>query len=80
MFANHRDKILSLVSELHCDTLVSFRPENVYYLTGFWGESVVICTRNSSKLIVPRLEAKRAEKAAPSCEIVASERGKFIID
>jgi len=80
MFANHRDKVLGLISELHCDTLVSFRPENIYYLTGFWGESVAVCTRNSSKLILPRLEAKRAEKTAPSYEIVASERGKPIIE
>src|SRR6476659_2927117 len=79
MFANHRDKVLGLISELHCDTLVSFRPENIYYLTGFWGESVAVCTKNSSKLILQRLEAKRAEKTAPSYEIVASERGKPII-
>src|SRR5215831_14936562 len=80
MFANHREKTLALISDLQCDALLSFKPENIYYLTGFWGESVVVCTRIGSKLIVPRLEAKRAEKAAPQCEIVTSERGKSIIN
>ena len=80
MSTSHIEKTLDLVSDLDRDALVSFRPENVYYLTGFWGESVVICTKNGSILIVPRLEAKRAEKAAPFCEIVTSDRGKPIIN
>jgi Xaa-Pro aminopeptidase len=79
MLADRRVKILHLVSKLHCDAIVAFRPENAYYLTGFWGESVAICTRNSSVLIVPRLEARRAEKTAKSCEVIASERGKSIV-
>ncbi len=80
MSVSRIEKMLDLVSDLNCDALVSFRPENIFYLTGFWGESVIVCTRNSSNLIVPKLEAKRAEKAAPSCEIVTSDRGRSIIN
>jgi len=25
---------------LNCDTLVAFEPENLFYMTGFWGEAI----------------------------------------
>lgn len=79
MFINRRQKVIRSMSELQFEAIVAFRPENVYYLTGFWGESVAICTEDSCKLIVPRLEARRAEMMAQSHEVITSERGNFMI-
>jgi Xaa-Pro aminopeptidase/Xaa-Pro dipeptidase len=55
--------------------IAAFEPENLFYLTGFWGEGIVICTNNSTKLIVPRLEYLRAQKTSVECEVLVTERG-----
>src|SRR5215208_8511610 len=26
-----------------CDVVAAFEPENVFYLTGFWGEAIAVC-------------------------------------
>ena len=31
------------------------KPEDIYYLTGFWGEGVLIMLETFSKLVVPKL-------------------------
>jgi Xaa-Pro aminopeptidase/Xaa-Pro dipeptidase len=61
------------------DNLGTFTPENVFYLTNFWGEAIAVCDYDKTKLIVPRLEASRAEQESKNCEIVPSERGSQLI-
>lgn len=58
-----------------CSAVAAFQPENVFYLTGFWGEGIAICANDSTKLIVPKLEYLRAEKTSVECEVIATERG-----
>lgn len=37
----HRRKILlKHAQKIDCDTLVTFEPENLFYMTGFWGEAI----------------------------------------
>src|SRR5512145_2030751 len=76
---DHRKQVLDYAKKIECSTVVSFNPENTFYLTGFWGESVSICSGESTKIIAPTLEADRAEKAALSCEVISAERGKDIL-
>lgn len=65
--------------QIGCSTVVSFDPENTFYLTGFWGESVTICSDESAKIITPPLETDRAEETALSCEVISGERGKNML-
>ena len=53
-------KILDSIVADGINALMVFKPENIFYLTGFWGESVAICSRDDTKLIVPKLESTRA--------------------
>ena len=39
-----------------CPVVAAFEPENVFYLTGFWGEAIAVCIdSDTTKLIAPKL-------------------------
>lgn len=75
MFKKRREKILRYCNKLGYSAVAAFRPQNVYYLTGFWGEGIAFCIDNLTTIIIPKLEARRAEKQAKSCEIISTDRG-----
>jgi len=56
--------------------LVAFEPENLFYMTGFWGEAISILDKSGTTIISPELEMGRAKEESTNCEIVKSERGK----
>ena len=62
--------------------ILLFRPENIFYLTNFWGEGIAILSENNApiKLVVPKLEYARAINASKHCDVVPSERGTPIIN
>ncbi len=46
---NHRRKnLLKFAQKIDCDTLVTFEPENLFYLTGFWGEAIGILEKGGN--------------------------------
>ena len=59
-----------------CDTLVAFEPENLFYMTGFWGEAIGILDKTGCTIVSPELEMGRAKDESTDCEVVKSERGK----
>ncbi len=61
------------------DSLVAFTPENLYYMTGFWGEAVGILDEDGVTIVSSALEAQRAADDSYRCNIVTSERGKGMI-
>jgi Xaa-Pro aminopeptidase/Xaa-Pro dipeptidase len=74
-----RSTILQHASQAGCNAVAAFEPENVFYLTGFWGEAIALCTDSGTKLIAPKLEYGRAEKQSIDCEVVPTERGSELI-
>jgi Xaa-Pro aminopeptidase len=70
-----RSRILQHAAEVGCDGVAAFEPANVFYLTGFWGEAIAICTENGTKLVAPKLEYSRALHSSVDCEVVSTERG-----
>lgn len=74
-----RSTILRHAKEVGCNVVAAFEPENVFYLTGFWGEAIAVCTEKGTKLIAPKLEYGRAEKTSVDCEVVPTERGSELI-
>jgi len=79
MMKARRSRILDYASSIGCDTVVAFQPENVYYLTGFWGEAIALCTNLGTKLITPKLEVTRALRTAKESDVITSERGAKMI-
>src|SRR5215467_12296289 len=77
---NRRSRLVNIASGKGFNAVASFQPENVFYLTNFWGEAIAICCNDSTKLIVPKLEASRAEQDSKDCEIIFSDRGFQLID
>jgi Xaa-Pro aminopeptidase len=82
-----RRTLLQHASEaVGCHMVAAFGPENIFYLTGFWGEAIAVCmddgrggTAMTTKLITPKLEYVRAQKTSVDCEVVPTERGSELI-
>ena len=59
-----------------CDTIVTLEPENLFYLTGFWGEAIGILEKNgNTTIIAPELEVGRAKDESTDCNVIKSDRG-----
>jgi Xaa-Pro aminopeptidase/Xaa-Pro dipeptidase len=75
-----RNKILlEEASKIRCSNVVAFEPENIFYMTGFWGEVIVLSNSSGMKLIAPKLEAERARKSSKNCKVIESERGSDML-
>lgn len=75
-----RKNLLKHAQKIGCDTLVTFEPENLFYLTGFWGEAIGLLEKNGkATIIAPELEVGRAKDESEDCEVIAAERGTGLI-
>ena len=75
-----RKNLLNLAQKIDCDTLVAFEPENLYYMTGFWGEAIGLLEKNGkTTIIAPELEVGRAKSESKDCDVITAERGTGLI-
>ena len=74
-----RKNLLKNCREIDCDVLVAFEPENLFYMTDFWGEAIGILEAGKTTIIAPKLEADRAKAESVDCTVVGSERGADLI-
>jgi len=75
-----RKNLLKFAQELNCDTLVTFEPENLFYMTGFWGEAIGILEKGGkTTIIAPELEVGRVKEESENCDVVTAERGIGLI-
>ncbi len=66
-------------NSVNCDTLVTFEPENLFYLTGFWGEAIGVLEKGGqTTIIAPELEAGRAKDESVDCNVIPSQREGLI--
>mgnify|MGYP002525061929 CR=1 FL=1 len=75
-----RKSLLKHAQKIECDTLVTFEPENLYYMTGFWGEAIGLLEKNGkTTIIAPELEVGRARNESVDCSVITAERGTGLI-
>jgi len=72
-----RKRLLKHCKEITgCDMIVALEPENLFYMTGFWGEAIGILEKNGkTTIIAPELEVGRAKEEGVDCEVIQSDRG-----
>jgi Xaa-Pro aminopeptidase/Xaa-Pro dipeptidase len=71
-----RNRLEKYCSDLNCDVLVAFEPENLFYMTGFWGEAIGVLEKGKSlRIIAPELEVQRAKEDSVNCDVITSQRG-----
>ena len=71
-----RKTLLAHAQEAGAGALVAFEPENVFYMSGFWGEGVcVLDPHGRATIVAPELEAERARGDSAGCDVVPVERG-----
>ena len=74
-----RKRLEKYCNAINCDILVAFEPENLFYMTGFWGEAIGILEKGGkTTIIAPELEAQRAKKDSTNCNVVVSQRGGLV--
>ena len=77
---HRRKNLLKYAKKIDCDTLVAFEPENLFYMTGFWGEAIGLLEKNgNTTIIAPELEVGRAQEESEDCNVVTAERGTGLI-
>ena len=75
-----RKNLLKYAQKIDCDTLVTFEPENLFYMTGFWGEAIGLLEKNGkTTIIAPELEVGRAISESEDCDVITAERGSGLI-
>jgi len=75
-----RKNLLKYAQKIDCDTLVTFEPENLFYMTGFWGEAIGLLEKNGkTTIIAPELEVGRAKEESEDCDVITAERGEGLI-
>lgn len=77
---HRRKNLLKFAQKIDCDTLVTFEPENLFYLTRFWGEAIGILEKGgNTTIIAPELEVGRAKEESENCNVITGERGVGLI-
>ena len=77
---NRRKNLLKYSQKIECDTVVAFEPENLFYMTGFWGEAIGLLEKGGKTTIIsPELEVGRAKFESSDCQVITSERGQGLI-
>lgn len=77
---NRRKSLLKSASKINCDSIVAFEPENLFYMTGFWGEAIGVLEKNgNTTIIAPELEVQRARDESIDCNVITSDRGTALI-
>ncbi|ABX13620.1 M24 family metallopeptidase [Nitrosopumilus maritimus] len=75
-----RKNLLKHAQKIGCDTLVTFEPENLFYMTGFWGEAIGLLEKNGkTTIIAPELEVGRAKDESEDCDVITAERGTGLV-
>lgn len=75
-----RKSLLKHAQKIDCNTLVTFEPENLFYMTGFWGEAIGLLEKNGkTTIIAPELEVGRAKEESVDCAVITAERGTGLI-
>ena len=75
-----RKNLLKASQKIGCDSIVAFEPENLFYMTGFWGEAIGLLEKGGKTTIIsPELEVGRAKSESKDCQVVTSERGQGLI-
>jgi len=75
-----RTNLLKFAQKIDCDTLIAFEPENLFYMTGFWGEAIGMLEKGGkTTIIAPELEVGRVKEEAENCDVITAERGTGLI-
>ena len=70
---NRRKNLLKYSQKIECDTVVAFEPENLFYMTGFWGEAIGLLEKGGKTTIIsPELEVGRAKSESSDCQVITS--------
>jgi len=78
MLTKRRRALLKSAREIGCNIVCSATPQNVFYITGFWGDGTIVISQDGTTLFTNPLEGERAKSSAKDCNVIVSEMGKSL--
>ncbi len=79
LLKKRRNNLINFAKQIDCDVLVAFEPENIFYITGFWGHAIVILMNTLEVIIITsELEEHRAKTESIDCNVIKSNEPNLI--
>lgn len=75
-----RKRVLELTSNSEYTAVLATTPENIFYLSGYWGEGFLLLNGSEAYLIVPKLEFERASASALDVNLIRADRGHLMYE
>lgn len=77
-FSARLERLMKKISDEQVDAVLIYKPENVYYFSGFNGDSTILfVSKNFCKLITDGRYTEQAESQAKNFEVVKQTEGLF---
>lgn len=77
-FSARLERLMKKISDEQVDAILIYKPENVYYFSGFNGDSTILfVSKNFCKLITDGRYTEQAENQAKNFEVVKQTEGLF---
>lgn len=80
IFKRRRERLLELASKSGYTGVLATAPENLFYLSGYWGEGFLLMDASEAHLIVPKLEFERASASASNVNLIRADRGQLMYE
>ncbi len=78
MFIKRRRALIKSAMESGCNVVCAATPQNLFYVTGFWGDGTAVIDQDETTLFTNSLEGERAKLFARNCDVIVSEIGKSL--
>ncbi|MBR5914382.1 MAG: aminopeptidase P family protein [Selenomonadaceae bacterium] len=77
-FSARLERLMKKISDEQVDAILIYKPENVYYFSGFNGDSTILfISKNFRKLITDGRYTEQAESQAKNFEVIKQTEGLF---
>ncbi|MCP8318329.1 MAG: aminopeptidase P family protein [Candidatus Methylarchaceae archaeon HK01B] len=78
MFTKRRRSLLEKARKKDCYIVCSATPQNVFYITGFWGDGTAVISEDGTTLFTNPLEGERAKRSVKDCDVIVSKIGESL--
>ncbi|MBI2183833.1 MAG: aminopeptidase P family protein [Thaumarchaeota archaeon] len=80
MFEQRVKRVFEQASKKGFSQVIATTPQNVFYLTGFWGGGYVVLSEGKMVFVTGTLEGERAAAQVKGAEVIVVPRGKSMLD
>ncbi len=80
MFKERRRRVVEQASRENCSHVIASTPQNIFYVTGFWGGGYAVLTNEGTTFVTGTLEGERARAHIADADVITVQRGRGMTD